>query len=117
MSGDILYLLIDLFVAGFGVYVIAQYIYMKTTHELRSNALFPRDLDVNRCKDKDGYIKYIGTRQLLYGIVAMICGIADIAKDTIDFYNAATSLIIMVIFLAVTIWYAFAIRKATRNFW
>ncbi|MCD8021635.1 MAG: hypothetical protein LUF30_01145 [Lachnospiraceae bacterium] len=114
---DGFYMIIDVFVAICGVYVIAQYIFMVRTQELRQNMMIPKNFDVKRCKDVKGYIKAIGKKQLLFGIAATICGLISLAQDVFGFYNMYVSMTAMVVFIVLCIWYGRASKNAMDQYW
>ncbi len=109
------YFLIDLLVFGCGVYVIWQYVHMIRTREI-SSSMLPKDIPATRCKDVDGYISEVGTRMLVFGITATICGIVDLAQDILGYDNIIFSLIVMAVFLVVCFWFGFASRNAMKKY-
>lgn len=117
MTDSSFYIIIDLIVAACGIYVIAQYVFMVRTHELRQNMMLPKELAVKRCKNVDGYIKAIGTKQLIFGIAAVVCGIINLAQDLLGLYNIYVSLASMLVFVVFCIWYGRASKKAIKEFW
>ncbi|MCD7737067.1 MAG: hypothetical protein LUI07_08940 [Lachnospiraceae bacterium] len=117
MTDSSFYILIDLFIAGCGIYIIVQYILMIRSRELRQNMMMPKDLKLEKCRDVEGYIHEIGTKQLVYGIVAVLCGGAGLAQDAIGLYNVYVSTISMVVFFILCIWYGLASKKAIEKFW
>ncbi len=114
---DSFYMFIDIMVVICGVYVVYQYIMMIRTEQIRENMLLPKDINIKKCKDVQGYIKSIGPKQLAFGIAATVCGIVGIIQDMYEIVSISLSLIIMVVFVAVCIWYGVAAKKAVDKFW
>ncbi|MCD8338323.1 MAG: hypothetical protein LUD18_13855 [Lachnospiraceae bacterium] len=117
MSDNVFFIMIDIFVTICGIYVIAQYIFMVTTHELRKNMMLPKELPIERCKDQQGYIKAMGTKQLLFGVAATVCGLISLMQDLLGSYNVYVSMAAMVIFVVLCLWYGRASKKAIAEFW
>ncbi|MCD8015193.1 MAG: hypothetical protein LUG99_18865 [Lachnospiraceae bacterium] len=117
MTDNSFYILIDVFVAGCGIYVIAQYLFMVKTRSLRQNMMLPKELSVEKCKDVEGYIKAIGTKLLLFGIAATVCGCISLVQDFAGFYNIYVSMGAMVVFIVLCIWYGRESKKAIDKFW
>ncbi|MCD7834694.1 MAG: hypothetical protein LUH00_12025 [Lachnospiraceae bacterium] len=117
LSDSVFYIMIDIFVTICGIYVIAQYIFMVTTKELRKNLMLPKELPIERCKDQKGYIKAMGTKQLLFGIAATVCGLISLMQDLLGAYNMYVSMAAMIIFIVLVLWYGRASKKAIAEFW
>ena len=81
MDTNSMFGLMDLIVAGGGIYVIYQYIMMVKTRKVQNSALLPKEIDPKKCKDTEGYINYIGPKMLAFGIVATICGAVGLIQD------------------------------------
>ncbi len=109
--------MIDFFVTACGIYVIVQYLLMIKTRELRQNMLIPKEISVKKCKDAEGYIKATGTKQLIFGLAAVISGAIGLAQDMLGNYNFVLSMAVMVIFLILCFWYGRASKKAIEQFW
>ena len=117
MTGDSFYILVDILIFGCGIYIIAQYLFMVRTRELRQNMMLPKELSIKRCKDVEGYIKAIATKQLIFGIAAALCGMISLVQDIMGFYNIYVSMTAMVVFIVFCIWYRRESKKAIEQFW
>lgn len=111
------YALIDLMITIAGAYVVVQYVIMIKTRKLIPSMLLPKDIDVKKCNDTEGYIKFIGLRQLLFGLSAFACGVLGIIQDYTGIINGIASMAGTVIFLIFTVWYAYGMKKAMAQFW
>lgn len=112
-----LYGMIDLMIAGCGLYVIVQYLMMKTSKKIRQNMLLPKNIDLRKCKDQEGYINYIGRSQLAFGVTAVINGIVGMLQDIQLIVSPGLSLLVMVLFIAAAGWYICIYKKAMSKFW
>ncbi|MCD8397133.1 MAG: hypothetical protein LUD12_08135 [Lachnospiraceae bacterium] len=117
MSDSVFYIMIDIFVTISGIYIIAQYIFMVATKELRKNMLLPKEIPIERCTDQKGYIKAMGTKQLIFGIAATACGLISLMQDLLGAYNMYVSMAAMVIFIVLSLWYGRESKKAISKFW
>ncbi len=113
----IFYVIIDLLVIVCGIYIIVQYIMMTRSGTIRQNMLMPRDLQIKKCKDVDGFIQAVAGKQLILGISALICGAVGVIEDSRTSPNVVISFIIMVVFVVLCFWYGFASKKAIEEFW
>ncbi|MCD7882593.1 MAG: hypothetical protein LUI87_02625 [Lachnospiraceae bacterium] len=117
MSSDAFYIMIDLFIIGCGIYIIAQYIFMARTHELRQNMMLPKELPIARCKDVKGYIHDVGKKQLVFGIASTVCGVISLAQDLVGNVNIYISMTAMVVFIVLCVWYGRESKKAIEKYW
>lgn len=109
--------LMDIIILGGGIYVIYQYILMVTSRKLQNGLLLPKEIDPKKCKDVEGYINYIGIKQLAFGIAACICGALGLLQNYTDKIGASAYFTGMILFVAVAVWYSVAIKKAMKAFW
>lgn len=112
-----MYMLMDLVIAGFAVYILYQYIVMVKSKEIRANMLLPKELEVKRCKDQAGYIKYIGPKLLAFGLTTLICGVIGLVQDYTGTSYTAVYMGSIVVCLACIIWYTRSMKKAVKEFW
>ncbi len=108
---------IDIVVVGCGLYVIYLYIEMKKTGKIRESMLLPKGLDVKKCKDVDGYIRQIGPKQLILGIIALLCGVAGLLQDFTGILNYYVYLATLVVFFVYAVWYTVFMKKVIKKFW
>ena len=109
--------IMDLIVIGGGIYVLYQYVIMVTSRHLKPNVLFPKELNLKKCKDVEGFIHYVGLKQLIFGIVALVCGIIGLIQDYTQSFGAAWYMGAIVVFLVVAVWYSMAIKTAIKLYW
>ncbi len=111
------FVIVDLLVVACGIYMIYQYVMLLRTHDLKQNMLMPKDLEVKKCKDVDGYIKMMGPKMITFGVAAVVTGGLDMLQDMQGIFGSLVSLIIMIIFVVLCFWYGMASRKASKMFW
>ena len=117
MDSNSMYALIDAIITAGGVYIIYQYIMMKSSGALRQNMLLPKDLDIKKCRDVAGFIQYTGTKQMIFGVVALAGGIIGLIQDFTGLIGAVPYLIFIVVFFMLAIWYGMSVKKAVKMFW
>ena len=111
------YVMMDIIILVFGAYIMGQYLLMKKDGELKENMLLPKEVNVKRCKDVPGFIKYMGPKQLAFGATVLICGVIGIVQDSTGWDNMLVYMISIVICLASIIWYSVSMKKAIKAFW
>lgn len=109
--------LLDLMVTGAGVYVIYLYIDMVKSRRLKQNMLLPKDLNLKKCSDVEGYINFMGTKQLIFGLVALLCGVIGLIEDYTHTLGMAVYLAAIGVFLITVVWYTVSMKKALKLFW
>lgn len=107
----------DAVIIASGVYILYLYVLMVKTGKIKSSMLIPQNIDVKKCKDVAGYIKYTGTKQLIFGIVAVVCGGIGLIQDFTQKIGAIPYLIVIVIFFVYALWFGLQVKKATQMFW
>lgn len=113
---DSMYLLMDVLVLGAGLYILYAYFLMMKKGEIKENILMSKEINMSQCKDKEGYIKYVAPKLLIFGIGAVICGLLGFIND----YTQALGgwyMVVTVLFLVLIIWFAMSTRKAIKIFW
>lgn len=117
MGSNSLFIIVDAMVILCGIYVIILYASMMTSGKITANVLMPKDINVNKCKDVPGFIKYTGWKQLVFGIIAILCGGLGLAQDYLNIVHPFVYLGAIVIFVVYAIWYSLDIKKAVQRFW
>jgi hypothetical protein len=84
---------------------------------LADNPLIAKDLRTRKCRDAAGYVGYVGIRQLIFGLAALLCGIIGLIYDFTGLLGGIVYYICFAFCLIVFLWYCIVIRKATKKFW
>ncbi len=109
--------LVDMLVVACGLYVIYLCIDMMRTREVKQNMLLPKGLDAKKCKDVEGYIHQLAPKQLVLGILALVCGVAGLLQDLAGLVNAYVYMGALILFFIYAVWYAVYMKKVIRKFW
>jgi hypothetical protein len=117
MNVDSIYALMDAVIVGSGVYVLYLYYVMVKSGTLQENALMPKSVNVKKCKDVEGYIQFTGKKQLIFGIVAIICGGIGLLQDFTQKVGIVPYMVAITVFFVYALWYAMQVKKATKLFW
>lgn len=112
--GDIS-VLISIFVLGCGLYCLYAAYMMKKDGTINKTILLGKDVNVNKCKDKEAYMKAVMPKVIALGIVATLSGAADLINLYVVPIGIVTY-IVMAIFIVVLIWYAVATAKAAKKY-
>jgi hypothetical protein len=105
----------DIIVLGCGIYGIYSWYMLVKKHVIKKAFLLGGNLQPEQCKDVEGFAKSVGTKLL-------IASFAMIAMSGVSLFNDRVKSIetvywiAMVAFLALLIWYCFALRKANIEF-
>lgn len=113
---DSMFSLMDILIAGCGVYVLYVYVQLKYKGEINTTLLLPKDLNVKKCKDKAAYIAEIAPKVLIYGIIVLASGLMGVAEDVYRFMGNYY-LLILAVFAAATIWFAKCEKDAIKKYW
>lgn len=109
--------MIDLIIAACGIYVLYSCSVMKSTGKIQGGMLMPKNIDLNKCKDPEGYIREIMPRLLALGIMAFLCGGVGLIMDYTGTIPGAVYLVLMAVFLATLIWYSVTSKKIMKKYW
>ena len=100
MESGSMFLLIDIVIAAYGAYLIYA-------------AVWSKDLPMRKCKEKEGFMKFMFPRLLVSGILILVNGILGILDDKMGL-PLPLSLLPMAIILFVVVWYILYARKAQK---
>lgn len=117
METNSMFTLMDILIAGSGLYVIYQYIVMVTKKELQENMILPKDLEIKKCRDQEAFIHYMGVKQLIFGIVTTICGVLGLIQDYTGKLGVSVYMAAVCVFIAVIVWFTVCLKKAIKLYW
>ena len=117
--GDMLDSLMLIMLFGFGIYGIYSAIRLRKEQMLFPNKfLYPGNCDPAACLDPGEFIDYIIPRALILGVALILLG-GLLALNTfvlhIDSWLIDLGMIVMPV--AVIVWYCVVQRKAAKNYW
>lgn len=107
----------DLIVLGCGFYLLYAYYLLVSKNEIKQGVLLPQNQDPKRCKDIDGYKKYIGPKALICGIAAVISGGIGLYQDFVGPVPAILYQVFFVLFLVVIVWFIVGLKQGEKKFW
>lgn len=105
----------DMLIAASGVYLAYAAVMMKKSGEIKSGVIVNKDIDVNKIKDKEGFINYMYGKVLLIGLLAAAVGVGNMLNAKLN-GPVYFTLIGIVLYLAVLVLYAIAFSKARKKF-
>ena len=112
MESGSMFLLIDIVIAAYGAYLIYAAFNLKKNGEI-GGAVWSKDLPMRKCKEKEGFMKFMFPRLLVSGILILVNGILGILDDKMGL-PLPLSQLPMAIILFVVVWYILYARKAQK---
>ena len=113
---DSMFSLMDLIILGSGAYVLYCYYLLKFKGEIKEGLLLPKGTNVKKCTDKAAYTKEVENKVLLYGIAVLICGGFGVLETQTGLLGK-WYLVVIAVFLAVTFWFAWVVKKSGEKYW
>ena len=108
--------LIDVLIFFSGLYVLYSYFLMVTKKELKEGMVISKNTPVKKCIDKEGYMKEIGPKLLIFGIATTLSGAIGIAEGKYQFLGNYYFAVIGFFFLVIA-WFAYSQKKLTEKYW
>ncbi len=106
---------IDLIIFACGIYLLSTVIKIKTTGEI-NQVLLGKNLDIKRCKDVEGYKKFLYPKAMILSVATIVYGglglINTYLFDVTYVYYAW-----ILVMIAVLIWYFKQSKKGVQKFW
>ena len=114
---DSIWSIMDLLFAGAGLYALYAFVLLKTKGEFTTSILMNKEVDIRKCKDIEGYKRFVLPKILIFGISALIYGCIGLINTYVMALPQTFYLICMGVFFVILIWYAFQTRKGVQLFW
>lgn len=105
----------DLVIAGSGIYLVYVALLMKRTGEIKQGVIISKDINVNRIRDKEGFIHYMFPKVMLIGILAAVVGAGSMMNTALGGPDIL-EIIGIVIYLVVLALFAVASGKARKKY-
>ena len=118
MSTTSMFPLLDGIVLIFGAYMTFQVVRMMMSGQMQDGSVFlTKDKPVSKCKDPAGYIRFMGPRQLILGILAILSGAMGLIQDYTSYISTPVYLGSTVVLVVYIIYYCVTASKANKTFW
>lgn len=104
-----------IFTFGCGLYCLYGYYMLKFKGEVVSSLLLPKDVDVKKCKDFQGYCKEVQLPLLVLTISVLLCGVVDVYCVFVGKADIALLIMIVVVLVAIT-FYSVFIKKINKKY-
>jgi hypothetical protein len=107
-------LILDVVVLGLGIYLIMLAMKAKKTGDVHKTLMWRTDESFSRCRDKEGYIKYVCPRAIVSGAVLAVVGLACVIRDFLKVQIPYIDTINIVSCILVIIYYCYFASKAMK---
>ena len=107
--------LIDLLILGCGFYALYAGWVLQKKGEIIKTFLVFKDINVNKCKDIEGYAQIMAPKLYTLGGVIVAYGVVALLNAYVLDINGLF-LVMMVIFVLVLIWYGMEVKKAADKY-
>lgn len=107
--------LFDYLIILSGLYLVYTAVNMKQSGEVKTGVIVSKDVDVNRIRDKEGFINYMYGRALVIGGLAIAVGGVGVLSTYLN-WPGYLSLLATGGYLIVIICFAVASAKARKKF-
>ena len=114
--GTEMFVLMDVLVVGAGIYFLYCWYLLWFKKEVKEGVLLSKEYPFKKCKDKEGYTRYVAPRLLVLGIVSIMVGIIGLLNDRYQFLGS-WYLLVSVAFFLIIIWFALIVKKSYKLFW
>lgn len=114
---DGMWSIMDVIFVVAGLYVIYGWFVMVKNGEIKTEILMNKDVNLRKCKDLEGYKKFIAPKMLSFGIACLVLGGVGLLNTYVVSIPSIIYIICMVLFMVVLVWFATQMKKALRMFW
>ena len=107
---------IDIIVAGVGVYLIFLIFQAKYNGIIHKTFIWRRDDDPSKCRDKEGFVNYLFPRVIACGVVLIIDGVLGVINRQVKPFYEKFDLISIVVTFAVIFAFGFSASHAMKTY-
>lgn len=100
---------------GCGIYCLYGYYMLKFKKEINKSILLPKDVDVKKCKDLEGYCKEAQYPILLLGVVTTLYGASDLYNSYVGGADMLFIVMLVLLFVALVA-FVVLIRKCNKKY-
>ena len=109
-----------LFIIMSGCAIYCLYIWFtehKNTKLPDNKLMYQPNCERRKCKDPAGYMKYIMPKVLILGILLVLIDVVIFVDSVLELNFAPLTIALMVLPIAVLVWYVMVLRKGAKRFW
>lgn len=114
MTNADMMIVFDVIMLILGGYIVMAVIKMKKEKSVPS--LFVASEEMIRCKNAEGFAAYLYPRGLVFGLVSILFGVEGICNDLIFSLGQVVNVIMILLFIAVWVWFSAQLRKGKERF-
>lgn len=79
--------------------------------------LVPTDQTPSDCMDPEAYVAYMQPRMLVLGVVVLVTSVLGLLTGTVLPYTMWMQIVVIVLPLAVLVWFCICFTKARKEYW
>ncbi len=115
MNTNSIFGIMDFLIIGAGIYILYSWYLLMYKGEIKEGVLVSQGW-AKKCKDLDGYRKFIGTKLLALAVVAFLSGGVCLYSDYVKPVPSSIYLGVTALFFIVLIWFITQTKKAQTQF-
>ena len=115
MNTNQLFAIMDFIMVGAGVYLLFAWYLLQFRNEIREGVLVQQGW-AKKCKDIEGYKKYVGPKLLIFALCALASGGIGLYSDYVRPVNSVLYMGLTVFFVVVLVIFVRYIKKAQDMF-
>lgn len=108
-------LMLDVFIAFCGAYLIYSAVDMKKTGSLKQGVMVRKDADLSKADDIPGFIAYMYTKTIAAGVGTFLCGIVGVANDLYGGLGLV-QLVMTIVFFVMIVAFGIMTAKAQKKY-
>ena len=115
MNTNQMFAIMDFIMVGAGLYLLFAWYLLQFKNEIREGVLVQQGMG-KKCKDPEGYKKYIGPKLLIFALCAIGSGALGLYSDYVRPINSILYLCLTGVFFVVLVLFVRYIKKAQDMF-
>ena len=112
---DLLFILVDIVIAGFGFYALYCGLLLKNKNIVTKQILVSKNMEFKKCRDIEGYKNFMVIRIIICSIIIIILGCLNVLNDFLKFSNILQK-IVFIPLLGAIVWFAVFSRNGQKNY-
>lgn len=113
---DSIIVIVDLFITGFGVYLMYSAYKLGSKGEIASSVFLSKDLQFKKCRDLEGYKQYMVNKTMISGGIMTVLGGLTVYDDLTGGLGRI-GLFIFIPIMADLVWFGIFSRKGQNQFY